>query len=98
MEIDEVKDREEFYSYITRDMYRTIKKMDRKTLADYLYTLYKSIFSDYEKGLEASSQSVTPDYEKIRSGILQINGIGTARADKIIEVVKECLEKKEGSE
>lgn len=87
-ETDKTKDREAFYNYITRDMYKTIKRMDRKNLSDYLYTLYKSIYSDYEGKLQ-------PDYDKIYNEVQKIRGIGEVKSKQIVEVVRDCMSNKD---
>ena len=75
--------------YISRDMYKQVKSMNREKMCDFLYHLYNEIYNDYEEQMK-------PDYEKIRSEILKINGIGQVKADAVIKVLQCCLENKEG--
>lgn len=45
-----MKAREEKLSdYITRDMYKRIKSMNRENMCDFLFNLYQAIYSDYEQ-------------------------------------------------
>ena len=77
--------------YVTRDMYRQIKAMNRERMCEFLYNLYKEIYADYESKIQRECKA-QPDYEKIRSEILKIRGIGDVKADQIVEIVKECSE------
>ena len=73
--------------YVTREMYRQIKSMNREQMCNFLYNLYKEVYGDYEEKMK-------PDYEKIRSEVLKIRGIGNVLAGHIVEVVKNCYEEK----
>ena len=85
-----MKEHEEKLSdYITRDMYKRIKSMNRENMCDFLFNLYQSIYSDYEEQCQ-------PDYENIRSEVLKIHGIGDVKADQIIEIIKANIGNKEG--
>ena len=77
-------DKLEFNNLISRDMYKQMKGMNRREFTDFLFDLYKRIYEEKEKRLE-------PDYEMLRNEMLKINGIGNAKADKIIKVVENCL-------
>ena len=83
--------KESMMDYVTRDMYKKIKAMNREKMCDFLFNLYKEIYADYEKDLQ-------PNYENIRSEVLKIHGIGDVKADQIIEIIKANTGKKEGSE
>lgn len=83
--------KESMKDYVTRDMYKHIKSMNREQMCDFLFNLYKEIYADYEKDLQ-------PNYENIRSEVLKIHGIGDVKADQIIEIMKANIGKKEGSE
>ena len=83
--------KESLTDYVTRDMYKQIKAMNREKMCDFLFHLYKEIYADYE-------QSLQPDYENIRSEVLKIHGIGDVKAGQIIEIIRANTGKKEGSE
>ena len=85
------KRQESLTDYVTRDMYKQIKSMNRENMCDFLFHLYKEIYADYE-------QSLQPDYENIRNEVLKIHGIGDVKADQIIEIIRANIGKKEGSE
>ena len=71
--------------YVTREMYRQIKSMNREQMCNFLYNLYKEVYGDYEEKMKL-------DYKKIRSEVLKINGIGKVKADAIMEAIKRCME------
>lgn len=88
-------DEERLTDYITRDMYRQIKTMNREKLCDFLFNLYKEIYSDYEEKVKDEyKQNI--DYEKVRNEVLKIHGIGDVKANQIVEIVKQCTDNKEG--
>lgn len=72
--------------YITREVYKKIKAMNREQMSKYFCDLYDSIFNE----------KITPNLEKIRVRVKQINGIGDVKADQIVQIVKDCLENNEG--
>ena len=72
--------------YITREVYKKIKAMNREQMSKYFCDLYDSIFNE----------KTTPDLEKIRVRVKQIYGIGDVKADQIVQIVKDCLENNEG--
>ena len=84
-----MEDKKRMLDYISRDMYKQIKGMNRERMCDFLYRLYNEIYNDY-------IEQTKPDYEKIRSEVLKIHGIGDVKADQIVEIVRQCLENKEG--
>lgn len=84
-----MEDKKRMLDYISRDMYKQIKGMNRERMCDFLYHLYNEIYNDY-------MEQAKPDYEKIRSDVLKIHGIGDVKADQIVEIVRQCLENKEG--
>ena len=81
--------KESLKDYVTQDMYKHIKSMNREQMYDFLFNLYKEIYADYEKDLQ-------PDYENIRSEVLKIHGIGNVKADQIIEIIKANTGKTKG--
>ena len=83
-ETNDDADKLEFNNLISRDQYRKMKGMSRREFTDFLFDLYKSIYEEH--------QGRVTDYIKIRNEILKINGIGDVKADKIMTVIKNCLE------
>lgn len=72
--------------YITRDVYKKIKAMNREQMSKYFCDLYDSIFNE----------KITPDLKKIRVGVKKISGIGDVKTEQIVQIVKDCLENNEG--
>ena len=79
-------DKLEFNNLISRDLYKQMKGMNRREFTDFLFDLYKRIYDEREEQSE-------PNYEKIRNEILKISGIGNTKADKIMEVIENCMKK-----
>lgn len=79
-------DKLEFTNLISRDLYKQMKSMNRREFTDFLFDLYKRIYDEREEQSE-------PNYEKIRNEILKISGIGNTKADKIMEVIENCMKK-----
>lgn len=79
-------DKERLTDYITRDMYRQMKSMNREKFCDFLYNLYNNI---YEEKCEA-------DLDKIRTEVKKISGIGDVKAEQIVEIVKNCTNNEDG--
>ena len=77
-------DKLEFNNLISRDLYKQMKSMNRRQFTDFLFDLYKSIYEEREG-------KVKLDFEILRNEILKISGIGNAKADKVMEVIKNCL-------
>lgn len=78
-------DKLEFSNLINRDLYKQMKSMNRREFTDFLFDLYKSIYEERES-------KISPDFEILRNEILKINGIGSVKADAVMEAVKSCLE------
>ena len=72
--------------YITREVYKKIKAMNREQMSHYFCDLYGSVFSE----------KINCNLDKIRVEVKKISGIGDVKADKIVEIVKDCLENNEG--
>lgn len=89
VEDDDEDEKVKFDNLIGRDLYRQMKRMNRKEFSDFLFDLYNRIYNEREAQLK-------PDYEKIRSEVLKISGVGNVKADRIMEVLEMCLENKEG--
>lgn len=79
------EDQDKLSNYITRDMYRRIKSMNREDMCEFLYNLYNSIYEEH-------SNNNKPDYDSIWKQVQTIHGIGEVKATQIVEVVKECIE------
>ena len=79
-------DKLEFDNLISRDLYKQMKSMNRREFTDFLFDLYKSIYEERES-------KVKPDFEILRNEILKISGIGNTKADKIMEVIENCMKK-----
>lgn len=73
--------------YITREVYKRIKSMNREQMSRYFCDFYDSVFSE----------KVNYDLDKIRTETKKISGIGDVKAEQIVEIVKNCIENKEGS-
>ncbi|MBR5091809.1 MAG: hypothetical protein IK093_20500 [Ruminiclostridium sp.] len=82
---------------LTRDLYRSIKGMNRETME-------KTINNIYDMGAKDALENavIDLDVEKIRTEIGAISGIGEKRLEQIMEIIqrniKEADEKGEASE
>lgn len=75
---------------MTRELYKKLKKMDRRDMESYRVNLYQEAFTDgYEKH-KASSPSV--DLDKLHEKLLDIKGIGKVKAEAILGIIKEIME------
>jgi hypothetical protein len=72
--------------YITRDVYKKIKAMNREQMSRYFCDFYDSIFNE----------KVNCNLDKIRVEVKKISGIGDVKAEQIVEIVKNCIEIQEG--
>lgn len=70
--------------YITREVYKRIKSMNREQMSRYFCDFYDSVFSE----------KVNYDLDKIRTETKKISGIGDVKAEQIVEIVKNCIENK----
>ena len=77
---------------LDRDLYRTIKKMDRLTMQGLIQDIYES---GRKKGAEecgSESSSVAEiDFDALKSEIGAIKGIGEKRVEQIMEIVTKHL-------
>ena len=71
--------------YITREVYKRIKSMNREQMSRYFCDFYDSVFSE----------KVNYDLDKIRTETKKISGIGDVKAEQIVEIVKNCIENKD---
>lgn len=72
--------------YITREVYKKIKAMNREQMSRYFCDFYDSVFSE----------KVNCNLDKIRVKVKKISGIGDVKAEQIVEIVKNCIENQEG--
>lgn len=72
---------------LDRTLYRQIKSMDKNTMARTLENIYQMGKDDAMQGIEA----VDIDFDKIRSEIGSIKGIGETRLNLIMEIIKNNL-------
>lgn len=81
---------------MTRELYKKLKKMDRRDMESYLVNLYQEAFMDgYEKH-KSSAPSV--DLNKLQEKLLEIKGIGKVKAEAILGIIKESMEKRNSDE
>ncbi len=75
---------------VTREIYKKLKKMDRREMEAYLVNLYQEAFMDgYEKH-KSSAPSV--DLDELQEKLLEIKGIGKVKAEAILGIIKEIME------
>ena len=72
---------------LDRTLYRQIKSMDKNTMARTLENIYQMGKDDAMQGIEA----VDIDFDKIRSEIGSIKGIGETSLNLIMEIIKNNL-------
>jgi len=78
---------------LNRKQYDRIRKMDHKQMQDYFNEVRQSGF---EAGVKAVSENQkTPELIGLEERLLEIRGIGGAKARSICEVVKTFLDRKE---
>ena len=81
---------------VTREKFKKIKKMDRREIETFVFNLYQEAFMDgYEKG-KTSAPSVHLD--KLHEKLLEIKGIGKVKAEAILGIIKESMEKRNSDE
>ena len=77
---------------LDRDLYRTIKKMDRLTMQGLIQDIYES---GKKKGTEEygseSSSAAEIDFDALKAEISAIKGIGEKRVEQIMEIVTKHL-------
>jgi len=66
---------------LDRNLYKTIKKMNRDELERTLQSVYHSGFEE--------GQGKAIDMDELRQALGQINGIGEKRLDEIMRVIEE---------
>ncbi len=72
---------------LDRDIYRTIKKMNKSELNSFLHNIYNTGKEDALAEIEVKNI----DIEKIRSEISEINGIGEVRLNKIMNIISKNI-------
>ena len=73
---------------LDRDLYRTIKKMDRLTMQRLIQDIYES---GRKKGEEENGSAAEIDMDAMKSEISAIKGIGEKRVEQIMEIVRKYL-------
>ena len=73
---------------LDRDLYRTIKKMDRLTMQGLIQDIYES---GRKKGAEENGSAAEIDMYAMKSEIGAIKGIGEKRVEQIVEIVTKHL-------
>lgn len=73
---------------LDRDLYRTIKKMDRLTMQGLIQDIYES---GRKKGAEENDSAAEIDMDAMKSEISTIKGIGEKRVEQIMEIVTKHL-------
>ena len=69
------------------NLYRQIKSMDKDTMTRTLANIYQMGKDDAMQGIDA----VDIDLDKMRSEIGAVKGIGEARLNQIMEIIKDNL-------
>ncbi len=72
---------------LDRILYRQIKSMDKDTMTRTLANIYQMGKDDAMQGIDA----VDIDLDKMRSEIGAVKGIGEARLNQIMEIIKDNL-------
>lgn len=72
---------------ITRDQYKSFKRMDHKQMDNFIINLYNE---GYEDGKEAAGKRVKPS--DIAVAIMEVPGIGTKKAADIMAAVNKLYE------
>lgn len=72
---------------LDRNLYRQIKSMDKDTMTLTLANIYQMGKDDAMQGIDA----VDIDLDKMRSEIGAVKGIGEARLNQIMEIIKDNL-------
>lgn len=73
--------------FVDRDLYRTIKNMDRSGLSTLLRKVYIMGQEDAIKSLEAKKINI----EKIHTEISEIKGIGEMRSKQIMDIISKNI-------
>lgn len=72
---------------LDRNLYRQIKSMDKDTMTRTLANIYQMGKDDAMQSIDA----VDIDLDKMRSEIGAVKGIGEARLNQIMEIIKDNL-------
>lgn len=72
---------------ITREQYKSFKRMDHKQMENFIINLYNE---GYEDGKEAAGKRVKPS--DIAVAIMEVPGIGTKKAADIMAAVNKLFE------
>lgn len=70
---------------ISRDTYRKMKSYDHKQMCDFLESFYRNGFED---GKKVAEESAVMNLDKIKEVIQRVKGIGPARAQEIVEALR----------
>lgn len=73
--------------FVDRDLYRTIKNMDRNGLSALIRKIYIMGQEDAIKNFESNKI----DLEQIRAEISEIKGIGEIRSKQIIDIISKNI-------
>lgn len=73
--------------FVDRDLYRTIKNMDRSGLSTLLRKVYIMGQEDAIKNLEENKINI----EKIHAEISEIKGIGEMRSKQIMDIISKNI-------
>lgn len=73
--------------FVDRDLYRTIKNMDRSGLSTLLRKVYIMGQEDAIKSLEENKINI----EKIHAEISEIKGIGEMRSKQIMDIISKNI-------
>lgn len=73
--------------FVGRDLYRTIKNMDRSELSTLLRKVYIMGQEDAIKNLEENKINI----EKIHAEISEIKGIGEMRSKQIMDIISKNI-------
>lgn len=71
-----------------REQYKTIKRMDRKQMEDFIVNMYTEGYEDGKKA--ASSKIIKPS--DIATALIDIKGIGTKKTAEIMAAINRLYE------
>lgn len=79
---------------LNRKQYERIRKMDHNQMCEYFNSVYKS---GKDAGIaEAAENRKTPELIGLEEKLLEVRGIGAAKARYICDIVREHLEGRSG--
>ena len=71
----------------TKEMYKKFKRMNRQEMEIFICNIYKNAYDDgYADTLVTSSTAL--DLDKLYDKLLEIKGIGSVKAKRIISTIK----------